>query len=162
MMDLIETGCPLEITCGGRWFVVTRSLDLARRLEARFGALRPLAERLESGQATSAEIAGVYAVLLAGQSGEPSRDEIDGWLFGYGFEPAARQVMWIVYALTLGNAAAVELYRRIARSTEEARPRRDGQSPFVPTAGSTGRGSSTSVGSSAGPPESFSPARSGI
>jgi len=161
-MSDIDSGCPIDIAACGQWFVVPRSLDLARRLEARFGPLKSLADRLSRGEATSGDIAGVYAIVLAGHPGEPQRGAIDAWVWANGFDPAARQVAWLVYALTLGNDRAIALYERIAASTEEARRTGEGRGPFSTAGASTGRGWSTSAPSPDGHPASSSPTRSGI
>lgn len=161
-MTDIDSGCPIDITACGGWFVVPRGLDLARRLEARFGPLKSLADRLSRGEVTSTDIAGVYAIVLAGHPGEPTRPALDEWVWSYGFDPAARQVAWLVYALTLGNDRAIALYERITASTREARGTSEGRGPFSTAGASTGHGSSTSARSPDGRPASFSPTRSGI
>lgn len=119
----------------GRTFLVRREFGLIRKIEARFGAIDPLARRLEAAAVTQMELIDLYGLLLDGQDGKPSRADLGAWVFETGTHIVAKPLAFQLLHLVMGN----DLLRAMAAR----RPRRDvpedeSGGPFVPTAASTG------------------------
>lgn len=125
----------IALDVAGRTYLVRRSFDLIRRIEARFGALDPFARRLELAAVTQMEIIDLHLIMLSGQIGAPSRGDLAEWVFASGTHRPARAVSAEMLHLIMGND--------ILRAMAARRPRRDVPEdetggPFVPTAASTG------------------------
>lgn len=153
---MIDPTEDMEVGCCGRSFAARRTLDLVRRFEARLGACQPFARRLEAGEATLVEIATAYAELLKGQLDEPTRGEIEAWIFTEGTPKAGRAIALPVFSLTLGNDLLSRVADRIRASGQAVvEEERDAHAPrpFVPTAGSSGpTGSPSAAKSGSAPP----------
>ena len=126
-------GFPVEVA--GRRFEVRREFGLVRRIEARFGAVDPLARRMELGAVTQMELIDLLGLLVEGHAGAPSRAEIGAHVFESGTHAIARRYAGDLLTLVMGND--------ILRAMAARRPRRDVPEdetggPFVPTAASTG------------------------
>ncbi len=126
----------ITLDVAGRTFLVRREFGLVRKIEARFGALDPLARRLELAAVTQIDLVDLVGLLLDGQSGKPSRGDIAAWVFDAGSHKVSKSLAPEMLHLVMGN----DLLRAMAAR----RPRRDvGEDetggPFVPAAASTGR-----------------------
>lgn len=105
-----------EIEICGEVYFFARSLGLMRRIEQRFGALYPLAERLDRLGATASEISGIVDEITRGADDRPSRVEVERWLFRVGVLAIQKALAKVLYEMTLGSdklAAAADA-RRLA------------------------------------------------
>ena len=118
---------PLVLPVCGEEYAVTRSLDRARRIETVLGPILPLAERLEKGHVTHAELTLVYAALLHGERTAPARATIEAWIFETGVLPVARRVAFFVASLVYGHEVAAKIADRV-QATVDAEAKADG--PF--------------------------------
>ncbi len=96
--------------CGKSWRV-RRELELALRLEERFGALGPLLARLRAGDVPIAGLADLLEEILAGQDGAPVAAELRAWVFEQGSLTAIDACLAVVASLFVGaeTAAAAEV-----------------------------------------------------
>lgn len=124
---------------------IPRSLDVLRRVESRFGAIDPLARRLDVAAVTQAELSSLIVTLLAGVGADadvPPRGEIDAWLFEAGTHAIAKRLSFELFAMVMGAEALAAQLRLMRTAKPAAKGEPDDDRPFVMTAGSTGRGGS--------------------
>lgn len=124
----------LEIACCGGHFSIKRSLDLARRIEGIFGPIEPIAQKLELGALTLAQVAAVYGVLLKGQPDAPKLADIEAWVFEEGGFAAGNRVAFFVFSLVMGSARLKSELERIAAREKHGEDAQPGRRPFT-TAG---------------------------
>lgn len=87
-----------------------RELELALRLEERFGALGPLVARLRASDVPIAGLADLLEEILHGQNGAPAAGALRDWIFEEGSLTAADACLAVVASLFVGaeTAAAVQ------------------------------------------------------
>lgn len=129
----------LELPIAGRRYFVSRSMEMARRVESVVGPIGPFAKRLEGGEVTFAEISRVYFAILRDETDVPDVEKIDGWLFEIGVHaPVHKGTAWFLYSLIVGSKVLAVEQSRIAATMRAAERGGDGSpaSPFVPTGAS--------------------------
>jgi hypothetical protein len=109
---------PLEVRWDACPTAVTRvapSVELAKKLESRFGPLRMFALRLKTLQVTSTEVEEAIAILL---DGAPDTDEciaaLRDWTFTLGLLELAIRLAEQIFCLLGGKVARREYARRNA------------------------------------------------
>ena len=114
-----------EIEICGAVFVFRRGLGLMRRIEQRFGALYPLAARLDQFGATASELSGIIDEMTRGADDRPSRADVERWLFRVGVLGIQKQIAKILYEMTIGSdklAAAADTRRLVDEDIRDPTP----------------------------------------
>lgn len=103
MTDETKPDHDAEITICGEVYLFRRSHDVLRRVEQRFGALIPLADRVRRFAATQAELAGMYEELVRGDPSRPSRADLERWVWETGTPKVCPDLARALMELPLGN-----------------------------------------------------------
>lgn len=91
-----------RITVCGRAWRVRRELELAQRIEERFGAIAPLLARLRGADVPIAGLAALLAEILSGQQGAPKESELAQLIFEEGCLVAVEACQEVVASLLTG------------------------------------------------------------
>lgn len=93
-----------ELTICGEPYYFKRGHELLRRIEQRFGALIPLARRIETLSATQAELAAIYEEIVRGGGPDrPGRADLERWVWDEGTPKVSTPLARIIYELPIGN-----------------------------------------------------------
>lgn len=114
----------------GETYLFTRSHDLLRRMEQRFGALIPLAGRVERMAVTQAELVAIYEEILKGDQSRPWRLALERWVWDIGTPKLCAPLARVLYELPIGNKTLrlIEEEKRIT-----AQEQRDAEAAARPT-----------------------------
>lgn len=131
-----------ELEICGETQMIKRSLGLMKRLEQRLGALTVFAARVERFAVAQAELAVVYQELLrGGPPGQmPERHAIEAWIYARGTHACCRDLVRLLYELTVGSDRLREHEEQRRIDAEEAAERAGTPFPAASpaTASSTG------------------------
>lgn len=118
--------------CGEEWNVA-RSLGLMKRLEQRLGALTVFASRVERFAVAQSELAVVYQELIRGgpPGSMPERHRIEAWIYGRGTHACCRDLVRLLFELTVGSERLREHQDQRRIDAEEAAEKAG--APFPPT-----------------------------
>lgn len=107
------------LTVGGLTFAIRRTHRLAMRIEAKFGPLHLLQQRLATNALTIVDLANLYHLAVQEQKGEaPDVPELQEWVFDVGVPHAASQILPLMLELFVGNERLVELYAERGVATQ--------------------------------------------
>lgn len=135
----------LEFRCCGETYLVRRSLDLAKRVEQRFGPIATLCQRLATADIRQADLATLYLTLLDGDRDAPVRRHIEQWLFN---DAGTHGPATELYGQVMSLIMSAEMLARAHREQTERAAASDGSevpvdAPFGQTTASTGAGGSS-------------------
>lgn len=121
-----------EIEVCGEVYLVRRTHDLLRRIEQRFGALLPLAGRVERMDVRQAELALIFEEVMRGNPEAPPRAGIERWIWDEGTPKVVKGLARLLYELPIGNRTLrlLEDEKRIAAA--EQREREESVRPTAP------------------------------
>ena len=132
---------PAEIeVCGDVW-EIRRTLDLARRVEQRLGAIPTLARRMLAYDVTVDQLVVLYGEILRGAEDGPGRDDIADWIWrSKGSWAAQAELAPFVQELVIGydKLVALQEQKAMAAGGGPANPRPRPSEAAGPTASSTG------------------------
>ena len=130
-----------EIRICGQDYLFRRTHDLLRRIEQRFGALLPLALKVERFGVTQSELAAIYEELVRGDPGRPVRAQLEQWIWDEGTPKLCAPLARVLYELPVGNrtlrlleeekmiAAAEQAEQRAKKNGTSVRPTQPAVAP---------------------------------